>query len=149
MAWMRLKPSEDYLSNISNWLLSVLDSNSVRRGVNEIIAEMCEPYVPERDGNLKLNVAIGPKEIQYRSPYARYQYYGFVMGPNYFRGYDASGNKIFRTPAGTKKYLTSRPLTYHKTGGAFWFETMIAQKGVEMDKRIEDYLEAECQRRGL
>lgn len=149
MAWMRIQHDEAYLDNISNWLLSVLNSDTSKRGVNEIIKDMCEPYVPIREGNLRMNVAVGPKEIQYRSDYARYQYYGFVMGPNYFKDYDAKGNKIFRTPAGTTKYLTSKPLTYHREGGAFWFETMIAQKGAEMDRRITEYLEAECQRRGL
>lgn len=149
MAWMRLHVDDSYLTNVENWLLSVVDSPAVHRGVNEIIADMCEPYVPIKTGNLRASVTVGPKEIQYRTPYARYQYYGVVYGPNYFRGYDESGEKIFRTPAGTKKYPTSRMLTYHKEGGAFWFETMLAQKGAELDNEITQYLESECKRRGL
>lgn len=149
MAWMRLKFDETKLTTVQNWLLSVLNDPNVQKGVNEIIADFCYPYVPYKTGALRDNVAIGPKEIQYRQPYARYQYYGVVYGPNYFRGIDAAGNKIFRSPAGVKKYPTTRMLSYQNGKTSFWFEIMLAQKSAELDKEITDYLEAECQRRGL
>lgn len=33
-------------------------------------------YVPKDEGNLRKNVTIGANYIRYKSPYARYQYYG-------------------------------------------------------------------------
>lgn len=150
MAWMRLQVvNEDYIDQVTSWLLSLVDSPKVRRGMNTIIAELCTPYVPVKTGALRESVARGPKEIQWRTDYARYQYYGFVYRPNYFVGYDAMGDAMFRSPAGKKKYPTSIPLTYHRGGGAFWFETMLAQKSSEMDSKLTAYLEAECKRRGL
>jgi hypothetical protein len=150
MAWMRIHIDDSYFTQLEVELLSVLNSDRARRGVNKIIADMCYPYVPVKTGNLRDSVAVGPKEIQWRTEYARYQYYGFVYRPNFFIGYNPdTGEAMFRSPAGKKKYPTSIPLTYHKGGGAFWLETMLAQKSAEMDKRITDYLVDECKRRGL
>ena len=39
---------------------------------------LINPYTPHRTGNLERNVQIRPFEIEYMSPYSRYQYYGVV-----------------------------------------------------------------------
>lgn len=149
MAWMRLKMTDENFTQVQNWLMSVLDSPTVHRNVNEIVADFCYPYVPYKTGNLRDSVAVGPKEIQWRTEYARYQYYGVVYGPNYFKGYDTDGTPIFRTPAGVTKYPTTRMLSYQNGKTSFWFEIMMAQKGNELDAEIVKYLESECKRRGL
>lgn len=146
MAWMRLKVDDSYFTSMQQDLISRLDSARLRKNINEVVKELCEPYVPYKDGGLRENVAVGPKEIQYRSVYARYLYYGVVYKPNYFRGYGADGEKIFRTPKGTVKWPSTQMLEFGD-GGAFWFETMLAQNGAELDNRILQCIIDESNRR--
>ena len=66
-------------------LLTIVDNDTTRRGVNQIIADMIEPYVPMKSGALRQSVHVGPKTISGgygTSAYARYQYFGEVYGPN-------------------------------------------------------------------
>lgn len=66
-------------------------------------------YTPKDNGPLIQNVNIRPKEIEYKSPYAHYQYEGKVMGPNYF-----SPDYGFWSPPGKKKEYTGAALEYKK-----------------------------------
>lgn len=92
------------------------------------------PYTPKRNGILlqspKLGTTIGTGRIEYASPYARYQYYGNVYGPNI----PIYKNKVligwFSPP---KKYPTGAELQYstdkNSKAGKLWFERMKADKG--------------------
>ena len=66
-------------------------------------------YTPKDTGTLIQSVDIRPKEIEYKSPYAHYQYHGKVMGPNYY-----SEDYGFWSPPGKKKDYTGADLKYKK-----------------------------------
>lgn len=66
-------------------LLDIIDNDEVRRGVNKIIADRTNKYVPMKSGALRESVKIGPKTISWGSGlnYARYQYGGEIYRTNY------------------------------------------------------------------
>ena len=70
-------------TDLQQQLLSVVDSESTRRGINEIVGEMANKYVPAESGALRESMHAGPKTVTWSTPYARYQYYGEVYGPNF------------------------------------------------------------------
>ena len=86
-------------------------------------------YTPMRNGILigsaKRGTVIGSGEIHQNTPYARYQYYGEVYGPNYpiFEGDNIVG---YYSPP--KKHPTGKELKYDKSknpnAGKMWFERM-------------------------
>lgn len=100
-------------------------------------------YTPMRTGTLinsaKLGTKIGSGHIVYNSPYARYQYYGVVYGPN-FPLKDKAGNIIgwFSPP---KKHPTGRELEYstakHPDAQKLWFEKMKEVKGEAIRRGAE------------
>lgn len=70
-------------------------------------------------------------QVIYATPYARYLYYGEVMGPNIPVFEDDAGTPTrFFSPPGQEKHLTGRALTFrtdsNPLAGAFWFERMKA-----------------------
>ena len=74
---------------------------------------------------------IGSGKVVYPGPYARYLYYGEIMGPNIPVFEDDSGEPTrFFSPPGQKKHLTGRQLEFstdlNPLAGAFWFERMKA-----------------------
>lgn len=86
----------------------------------------------------------GSGQVVYPGPYARYQYYGEVMGPNIPVYEDNSGEptRFFSKP-GQEKHLTGRALTYrtdvNPLAGSYWFERMKAdhmQDILEEAKRV-------------
>lgn len=86
------------------------------------------PYTPMLSGVLMKSATIGTKigsgKIKQTTPYARYQYYGFLMVSSVTGS--AFANK------GESKVLTSKPLSYntvrHPQAGKLWFERMKADK---------------------
>lgn len=104
----------------------------VQRVVDEAVIDYCDPKVPFATGTLKHSALIasvpGSGLIVYATPYARYLYYGEVMGPNIpvFENGELTG---FVSPKGKKKHLTGRKLTYNGAPerGSFWFERMMAE----------------------
>ena len=100
---------------------------------SECIRQM-KPYTPFRTGMLErsatLGTVIGSGHIVYNSPYARYQYYGVVYGPN-IPIYENGILVGFRSPK--QKHKTNRMLTYSKAGHpqaqCLWFETMKKKHG--------------------
>lgn len=156
MAQMRMSVVQDGRTALQRKLLNLVGDPGVLREINVIIEEEIEPYVPLKTGYLRDNVQIGPTEIRWVAPYARYQYWGINYGPNYFLGYNELGEPIIRTPRGTKKYpqiasSTGSPnLTYHTAGTtAFWYEAMMLQKKASLNQKITYFLKKECERRDL
>ena len=100
---------------------------------SECIRQM-KPYTPFRTGMLErsatLGTVIGSGHIVYNSPYARYQYYGVVYGPN-IPIYENGILVGFRSPK--QKHKTNRMLTYskarHPQAQRLWFETMKKKHG--------------------
>lgn len=100
---------------------------------SECIRQM-KPYTPFRTGMLErsatLGTVIGSGRIVYTSPYARYQYYGVVYGPN-IPIYENGILVGFRSPK--QKHKTNRMLTYskarHPQAQRLWFENMKKKHG--------------------
>lgn len=90
---------------------------------------LMKPYTPFRSGILEKSATLGTKigsgHIVYNVPYARYQYYGIIYGPNIpvFENGELVG---FRSPP--HKRSTGRAMTYskarHPQAQRLWFEVM-------------------------
>ena len=108
MAGKRIRVKLDSTA-LQERLLSVVDRESTRRGINQIVGEMTNKYVPAKTGALRDSMKAGPKTITWSAPYARYQYYGEVYGPNF--PIESGGNIVgwFSRP-GEKKVPTGREL---------------------------------------
>lgn len=75
-----------------------------------------EKYVPFRDGHLRSVVDVGDYYVEYRMPYARYQYYGVSH--------------------------SGMPLNYKTPGtGSHWDKRMMTAEGVDYIKQIQKYVE--------
>lgn len=107
-----------------------LDSmGRVQKFIDSECIRLMKPYTPMKSGILirssTLSTVIGSGEIHQNVPYARYQYYGKVYGPNYpiFEGKNVVG---FYSPP--KKHPTGKELKYDKSknpnAGSRWFERM-------------------------
>ena len=59
--------------------------NQTKTEINRIVADAAIPYIPYREGALSdpHNRIIKPEGIEYTVEYARYQYEGNIMGPNF------------------------------------------------------------------
>ena len=58
--------------------LQNLDNTDVMTKINQVLANMCKPYVPYLTGALQRpkNTVVDEKGVHYETKYARYQYYG-------------------------------------------------------------------------
>jgi hypothetical protein len=89
----------------------------VQRWFTTECARLMDSYVPMQSGPLKDTKYVGYDQVEYRTPYAHYQYRGVLMlAPN--------GSCWART--GERKHDSDRELTYH---GA-------PKRGKEWDKRM-------------
>lgn len=92
---------------------------------------LMKPYTPFRNGFLEksatLGTVIGSGEIRQIVPYARYQYYGKVYGPNIPIMENGQPIGYFSPPA---KHPTGAELKYstskHPQAGKMWFSRMKA-----------------------
>ena len=105
----------------------------VQATIDKRVMDYCKPYVPMQTGVLANSpytmTVLGSGEVIYPGPYAHYQYYGEIYGPNIpIEG--AEGNVIWRSKKGSKKEPTGRSLTYNTDynplAGSYWFERMKA-----------------------
>ena len=105
----------------------------VQLAIDNAVIRHCIPYCPMDTGTLAKSPYAShvPGKVIYAGPYARYLYYGKVMGPNIPIFEDDSGEPTgFFSHPGTKKHLTDRDLKYktdkNPLAGPFWFERMKA-----------------------
>ena len=107
----------------------------VQQAIDKAVIDYCQPYTPWDSGTMSKSAygatIIGSGVVRYPGPYAHYQYYGEVYGPNIPVFEDASEEPTrFFSPPGQKKHPTGRKLTYQTTAnalaGSFWFERMKA-----------------------
>ena len=107
----------------------------VQKVIDKAIIDYSLPYCPFDTGTLANSPytasVIGSGEIVYRTPYARYLYYGKVYGPNIPVFEDDSGVPTrWFSPPGQKKHPTGKDLTYktdqNPNAGPFWVERMKA-----------------------
>lgn len=107
----------------------------VQQAIDKAVIDQSMPYVPMDSGTLAKSAygatQIGSGKVIYPGPYAHYQYYGEVYGPNIPVFDDDSGTPTrFFSPPGQKKHPTGRELQYktdvNPLAGSFWFERMKA-----------------------
>lgn len=110
------------------------DFRKAQRFVDSECIRYMDKYTPMRTGALirsaTLGTKIGSGHIVYNSPYARYQYYGEIYGPNIPVYKDGELMGWFSPP---KKHPTGREITYsrdkHPNAQKLWFEKMKSEKG--------------------
>ena len=107
----------------------------VQQAIDKAVIDWNMQYCPMETGTLAKSpysvTEIGSGKVVYPGPYARYLYYGEVMGPNIPVFEDDSGEPTrFFSPRRQKKHLTGRQLEFstdlNPLAGAFWFERMKA-----------------------
>lgn len=111
--------------------------------IHNTLAKRCDPYVPFLEGPLSQTAVITDKEVRYVQPYARYQYYGEIYGPNIPI---KEGDEIVSwfSPLGQKKHPTGRMMNhtteYHPLATSFWDKAMLRDHGDEFNAEVEDIL---------
>lgn len=104
----------------------------VQRQFTVECARQMDPYVPMRQGTLKNTRYIGSNYVEYRGPYAHYQYIGHLMvGVKSGSAWAKSGE--------AKRYVTPPvDLRYHGAPkrGALWDKRMWADKGRQITAKI-------------
>lgn len=107
----------------------------VQKVIDKAVIDYCIPYCPFDTGVLANSpytaTVIGSGEVVYRTPYARYLYYGNVYGPNIPVFEDDSGVPTrWFSPPGQKKHPTGKELQYktdqHPLAGSYWAVRMWA-----------------------
>lgn len=107
----------------------------VQQVIDKSVIDFSLPYVPWETGTLAKSAyaatRIGSGRVVYPGPYAHYQYYGEVYGPNIPIYEDDSGEPTaWFSPPGQMKHPTGRALQYSKDvnplAGPFWVQRMKA-----------------------
>lgn len=107
----------------------------VQKTIDKSVIDWSLQYVPADTMTLGRSAytatKIGSGTVIYPGPYAHYQYYGEVYGPNIPVFEDDTGEPTrYFSPPGQKKYPTGRKLTYstdvNPLAGAFWIERIKA-----------------------
>lgn len=152
-------------------LLKLIDDDEVKIGVNKIIGERANNYVPMKTGALRESMQVTPDAISWGSglEYGHYQYEGVVYGLNkpltiQFTD-DQNGTNVmitgWKTPAGMVKYPTDRELgvpgeymgwTFgYTTPGTrhHWIDEMMTHDRRGMMNQITAYLKREAKKRNL
>lgn len=103
----------------------------VQRMFTAECARQMDPYVPMQQGTLKNTRFIGPNYVEYKGPYAHYQYVGKLMvGVVTGSAYAKSGEP--------KKYATpSKDMRYHGAPkrGPYWDKRMWVDKGRRITRK--------------
>lgn len=115
----------------------------VQKTIDASVIRECFPYLPFDEGILagSANTAtkIGSGEIIYDTPYARYQYYGEVYGPNFTIVENGIVIGYFSPP---EKHPTGEKLQYSKEvnpmAGSHWFERAMADHGDDVLKEAQN-----------
>lgn len=123
--------------------LGVNPGGYVQKVVDAAVIRECFPYLPFDEGVLagSANTAtkIGSGEVIYDTPYARYQYYGEVYGPNIPIVENGVVTGYFSPP---EKHPTGKKLQYSKEvnpmAGSHWFDRAMADHKDEILKEAQD-----------
>lgn len=107
----------------------------VQRVIDQTVIDFCQPYVPASpnrilEGSAQLATEIGSGMVVYDTPYAHFQYQGFVRTDEFGRVWVGEGEK--------KPILTDRPLNYdtaqNPLAGPHWVERMKADRMKEIEE---------------
>lgn len=113
--------------------MNLQSGGRVQQVIDKSVIDWNLQYCPWDTGTLAKSpysaTEIGSGKVVYPGPYARYQYYGEVYGPNIPKEIDASGD-VIQWASPEKKYPTGRDINYSKDvnplAGSYWFERMKA-----------------------
>lgn len=109
--------------------LGLDDGGRVQQIIDQQVIDFSLPYVPASphrtlEFSAQITTEIGSGLVIWNTPYARYQYYGFVMTDEAGRTCVGPGEK--------KPVVTDRPLTYDTSqnhmAGPRWFDRMKADR---------------------
>lgn len=129
----------------------LLDDPEVQEGVTQIVKDAMNKFVPRATGNLAKSAEVVDDEITWTAPYANYQYWGEVYGPNFQVMID--GELQWRSPKGEgSKFATGRSIQYHTAGtSAMWDTAMMSDSNARrsMNIRITAYLKRMAKERDL
>lgn len=75
--------------------------------IHQTFANIINPYVPMNEGMLVGSARVTENYVEYKTPYAHYQYMGEIYGPNY-PGWEDVGASGWRSP--DKKHPTGREM---------------------------------------
>ena len=81
--------------------------------IHNLLAKMCDPYVPFLNGPLSQTVEVEPNCVRYVQPYARYQYYGIDF---------------------------NHTLDFHPLASAMWDKAMLRDHGEEFVQQVKEIL---------
>lgn len=95
--------------------LDMLIDDRVMYQIHDLLAKMCDPYVPFLEGPLSQTVEVSPQSVKYVQPYARYQYYGTDF---------------------------NHTIDYHPQATALWDKVMMSEKGEEFRAGVRAILKA-------
>lgn len=87
--------------------------DTLKLQVSSAFERYCEPYVPFLHGPLSQTTEVEPDYVEYKMPYAHYQYVG-----EHF----------------------NHTLTYHPLATAYWDKVMLQDKGEEFRKQVKDLI---------
>lgn len=117
----------------------------VQQVIDKLIMDYDQDYCPWDTGLLANSpysvTVVGSGEVIYPGPYAHYQYYGEVYGPNIWNEDQHIKNapSPYFSPPGQKKHPTGRELQYDTStnalAGPYWFERM---KADHVDDIVEE-----------
>lgn len=123
--------------------LGVNPGGYIQKVVDATVIRECFPYLPFDEGVLagSANTAteIGSGEVIYDTPYARYQYYGEVYGPNIPIVENGVVTGYFSPP---EKFPTGEKLQYstekNPMAGSHWFDRAMADHKDDVLKEAQD-----------
>ena len=121
--------------------LNLEADGKVQQAIDNAVIRYNLDYVPLDEGMLARSpyAHSTPGQVVYDGPYARYLYFGEVMGPNIpvFKNGELVG---FFSPKGKRKYLTGRSLKFQGAPkrGAFWFIRMKADHLNDIVQEAQD-----------
>ena len=98
---------------LASYMEKLCNDGATMLEVNNLLAKMCDPYVPFLEGPLSQTNIVTPEGVTYIQPYARYQYYGEDF---------------------------NHTLDYHPKASAKWDEAMMAEKGEEFKLQVAEIL---------
>lgn len=161
IAWVTIDV-EKFRTKKQQTLLKKLNSPKVQTQVNTMLLDAINKFVPKKSGALRASGKANSKFIYWGEglPYARYQYYGQVYGPNHpiVKGGTIVG--WYSTP-GKRKHPTGRELGVpgywkgwkfgYTTRGTrhHWDQKFRYLPKMKTNLEITRYLKRECKKWGL
>ncbi len=98
--------------SIEDKLDSLVDDRTMLQ-IHDLLAKMCDPYVPFLEGPLSQTNEVTPQGVRYVQPYARYQYYGTEF---------------------------NHTIDVHPLASAMWDKAMLRDHGDEFRVQVHDIL---------